>query len=205
MSIDHAFTCPCGGYTIARHNELRDILADAIAEVVKDVDTEPMLLPYEGENLPGRSAIRAQEARLDIRARGFWSRQQDAFFDVRVTHPKATVLSRSEVLSQLKHHEQMKKRQYCARVNRIDRGTFTPLVFSTSCVCGPEANIFFKSLAAQLCEKHKDIRYSQAMGHLRSRLSFSLIRWAVTCFRGSRSSYKRYAGLTIAQACRQLL
>ena len=138
-------------------------------------------------------------------ARGFWSRQQDAFFDVRVTHPKASVLSRSEVLSQLKHHEQMKKRQYCARVNQIDRGTFTPLVFSTSCVCGPEANIFFKSLAAQLCEKHKDIRYSQAMGHLRSRLSVSLIPWAVTCFRGSRSSYKRYAGLTIAQACRQLL
>ena len=204
MTVDHAFTCPCGGYPIARHNEVRDILAGAVAEAVKDVDTEPVLLPYDGEDLPGRSAIRAQEARLDIRARGFWSRQQDAFFDVRVTHPKASVLSRSEVLSQLKHHERMKKRQYCARVNQIDRGTFTPLIFSTSCVCGPEANIFLKSLAAQLCEKHHDLHYSQVMGQLRSRLSFSLIRWAVTCFRGSRSSYKRHVGLTIAQACRQL-
>ena len=73
-----------------------------------------------GENLPSRSAIRAQEARLDIRARGFWSRQQDAFFDVRVTHLNASVLSRSEVLSQLQHPEWMKKRQYCARVNQID-------------------------------------------------------------------------------------
>ena len=80
MSVEHAFTCLCGGYPISRHKELRDILASAIAEVVKDVDTEPMLLPYDGENSPGRSAIHAQEARLDIRAQGFWSRQQDAFF-----------------------------------------------------------------------------------------------------------------------------
>ena len=31
------------------------------------------------DDLPGRSAIRAQEADLDIRARSFWSRQQEAF------------------------------------------------------------------------------------------------------------------------------
>ena len=51
MTVDHAFTCPCGGYPIARHNEVRDILAGAVAEAVKDVDTEPVLLPYDGEDL----------------------------------------------------------------------------------------------------------------------------------------------------------
>ena len=154
--------------------------------------------------LPGRSAIRAQEARLDNRARSVWSRQQGAFFDVQVTHLKASLLSRSEALSQLKHHEQMKKRQYCARVNWIDRGTFTPLVFSTSGVCGPEASMFLKFLALKICTKHTDLHYAQVMGQLRSRLSFSLIRWAVTCFRGSRSSYLKRSGLSITQACRQL-
>ena len=48
MSVDHTFTCPCGGYPTSRHNELHDIFAGAIAEVVQDVDTEPMLLPYDG-------------------------------------------------------------------------------------------------------------------------------------------------------------
>ena len=203
LTIDHAFTCPCGGYPIAQHNEIRDVLAEAMSEVVPDVTKEPVLLPFDGEALPGRSAVKAQEARLDIRARGFWSRQQDAFFDVRVTHPKASLLSRSEVVSQLRQHEQMKKRQYGARVNRIDRGAFTPLVFSTSGMCGPEASIFLKSLAGLICEKHTDLQYSQVMRQLRCRLSFSLLRWAVTCFRGCRSSYGRRAGLTIVQACRK--
>ena len=36
----------------------------------------------------------------------------------------------------------MKKREYCDRVNHIERGGFTPLVFSTSGMCGPEANLF---------------------------------------------------------------
>ena len=102
------------------------------------------------------------------------------------------------------HHEQMKKRQYCARVSRIDRGTFTPLVFSTSGMCGPEASLFLKSLASRICTKHADLHYSQVMGQLRSRISFSLIRWAVTCFRGSRSTYFKRSGLSITQACHQL-
>ena len=124
MTTDHALTCPCGGYPIARHNEVRNILADTIREVLPDVELEPALLPYGGEDLNGRTANRSQEARLDIRARGFWTRQQDAFFDVRVTHPKASLLSRSEVLCQLKSHERMKKREYCDRVNDIERGVF---------------------------------------------------------------------------------
>ena len=161
-----------------------------------------VLLPYNDEYLPGRSAIRAQEARVDIRARGFWSRQQNAIFDVRVTHPRASLLSRAEILRQLKDNERMKKRQYCARVNLIDRGSFTPLVFSTSCMCGSEASLFLKTLVIQLCDKHTDLQYSRVIGKLRSRLSFALIRWTVTCFRGSRSKYLRRSGLSIMQACR---
>ena len=28
MTVDHALTCPCGGYIIARHNEVRDCIAE---------------------------------------------------------------------------------------------------------------------------------------------------------------------------------
>ena len=45
---------------------------------------EPRQQPQDGENLSLRTANHEDEARLDIRATGFWSRGQEAFFDVRV-------------------------------------------------------------------------------------------------------------------------
>ena len=191
MTIDHAMSCPAGGYPIARHNEIRDILSEAIREILPDVEKEPLLKPFEGETLPHRTANRSLEARLDIRARGFWTRQQDAFFDVRVTHPKASLLSRTDVLRQLKTHEQAKKREYCARVNIVERASFTPLVFSTSGMCGPERSCFLKNLVSLVVEKNPELHYSVVMGQLRSVLSLCLLRWCITCIRGSRASYKR--------------
>ena len=107
LTSSHALTCPSGGYTIARHNDVRDLVAGLIREAgVVDVETEPWLLPCGDSAIPGgRSTNLLDEARLDVRARGFWSRQQDAFFDVRITHPAASVRSRSEALSQLRAHE----------------------------------------------------------------------------------------------------
>ena len=131
-----------GGYPIARHNEIRDILSEAIRKILPDVEKEPLLKPFEGETLPHRTANRSLEARLDIRARGFWNRQQDAFFDVRVTHPKASLLSRTDVLRQLKTHEQAKKGEYCARVNIVERVSFTPLVFQLQACVGQRGLVF---------------------------------------------------------------
>ena len=36
-----------------------------------------------------RGTSKAPDGRLDIRAPGFWAREQSAFFDVRVCHPNA--------------------------------------------------------------------------------------------------------------------
>ena len=204
MDTDHALTCSTGGYPIARHNEIRNIVAEVLREVVTDVEVEPCLIPCDGEDIPFRTANRSAEARLDIRARGFWTRQQDAFFDVRVTHPRAVLLSRSEVMSQLKSHERMKKREYGARVNQVERGSFTPLVFSTFGMCGPEANVFFKSLVSQVSEKNPNLSYSVVMGHLRCLLCFSLLRWAITCFRGCRGTYLRNKAKDFVSTCHRL-
>ena len=204
MDTDHALTCSTGGYPIARHNEIRNIVAEVLREVVTDVEVEPCLIPCDGEDIPFRTANRSAEARLDIRARGFWTRQQDAFFDVRVTHPRAVLLSRSEVMSQLKSHERMKKWEYGARVNQVERGSFTPLVFSTFGMCGPEANVFFKSLVSQVSEKNPNLSYSVVMGHLRCLLCFSLLGWAITCFRGCRGTYLRNKAKDFISTCHRL-
>ena len=83
MTMSHALTCPSGGYPSARHNEVRDIISNVLREVLTDVETEPRLLPLDGEaEFTLRTANTSPEARLDIWTRGFWLRQQDAFFQV---------------------------------------------------------------------------------------------------------------------------
>jgi hypothetical protein len=69
-----------------RHNELRDLETELLNIVCSDVQVEPVLQDISGEQLNGGSN-RAPDARLDIRARGFWESQRSAFFDVRVCHP----------------------------------------------------------------------------------------------------------------------
>ena len=204
MSHDHALSCPTGGYPSARHNEIRDILSDTLQSIAHDVEIEPVPLPFEGENLPGRTANRSTAARLDIRARSFWTRQQDAFFDVRVTNPKAHLHSASEVQHHLLSHEQQKKRQYGLRVTTIDRGSFTPLVFATNGMVGKECERFLKTLVGRVVEKNGDLRYSVVMNHLGTKLTMSILRWNITCFRGCRSSYTRQKSSLFVTQCRLL-
>ena len=61
-----------------------------------------------------------------------------------------------------------------------------PLVFSCSGGMGPLATIVYRQLASLISEKssHADLQHE-----LRCKLSFSLLRSAITCLRGSRSSY----------------
>ena len=68
---------------------MRDTTAQWLMEVCKDVEKEPQLQSLSGKIKLPRTANKQDDARLDIRAKGFWSRQQDAFFDVRVFHRNA--------------------------------------------------------------------------------------------------------------------
>ena len=90
FSVEHALSCAKGGFPILRHNEVRDLTANLMAEVCHDVCTEPHLQPLTGEHLTGASSITDDGARLDIAASGFWGgRYERAFFDVRVFNPHA--------------------------------------------------------------------------------------------------------------------
>ena len=72
FTVEHAFTCPHGGYPSLRHNEIRDITAQLMSEVYPNVATEPTLQPVTNECFFHRSANTESGARLDVRAQGFW-------------------------------------------------------------------------------------------------------------------------------------
>jgi len=56
-----------------------------MSEVTHNVQLEPQLHPLSGENLRYRSAIQDDDARVDIRASGFWRcLYHHTFYNVRV-------------------------------------------------------------------------------------------------------------------------
>ena len=190
FSTTHAMICPMGGFPTIRHNEVRDLTASLLSTVCHNIVTEPHLQPLSGESMRLRSIITTDEARLDIRARGFWSVAQDAYFDVRVFHPNAPSNSSGSLSSVYKRHEDIKKRAYGQRVREIEHGVFTPLVFSTSGGMGREATTFYKRLADMLASQQRR-PYSVVMSWLRCKLSFAAIRASIMCIRGTRSSHYR--------------
>ena len=55
-------------------------------KVCQDVQTEPTLLPIN-ENDCKRKVNTADNARLDISARGLWNSCEKTLLDIRITHP----------------------------------------------------------------------------------------------------------------------
>ena len=86
FTLEHTLSCHLGGYII-RHNNLRDLGANLMREISRDVRVEPPLLEVSSQettDLP-KSAIKGDEAcGADFSANGFWQRYQRAFFDVKV-------------------------------------------------------------------------------------------------------------------------
>ena len=83
---------------------------------------------------------------------------------------------------------QSKRRDYEDRIIHIEHGTFSPLVFSTSGGMGPIANTVFSRIASMISSK-TNTTYSKVVLYIRTKISFALIRSAIRCLRGSRSTF----------------
>ena len=70
-SVNHCLACKYkrGGYVIMRHNSSRDLFAEVLIEIWKDVVTESPLLPLTGETLLTGFNL-TDGARVDIRCSG---------------------------------------------------------------------------------------------------------------------------------------
>ena len=69
----------------------------------------------------------------------------------------------------------------------VKMGCFTPLVFSTFGGMSTICNISFIRLTSLLADK-REVSYDVVMSWLHCRVSFSLLRSAIDCLRGARSS-----------------
>ena len=69
----------------------------------------------------------------------------------------------------------------------MEHASFTPIVISATGGLAPEATTFYRRLASLLSSEWGD-DYCVVMGWLRCSLSFSLLRSAIACVRGARSS-----------------
>ena len=155
MSVDHALVCHKGGYTITRHNALRDLTATLLREVCPDTSTEPPLQLLSVEGMELLTANCDQEAGLDIKALGFWCVRQETFCDVRVFHPNASSYSYRSLKSIYPQHEQEKKRCYGQWVCDVERAAFALLVFLSSGGMAIECTTFYKCLGSMIAEKRK--------------------------------------------------
>ena len=183
-SIHHCLTCKAGGYVHIRHNAVRDTFAEVLKEICKDVQIEPQLLPITGEVLPPGSNV-ADGARADVSAVGLWQPLNRAFLDIRVFNPHAPTNAAKEIDQMYSHHEKEKKRQYNSRIIEIEKGTFTPVIFSCSGGASPETTRLLKVIATKLAKKRCE-RYSMMVNYLRRRINFDILRTCVLSFRGIR-------------------
>ena len=188
FTVNHALNCAKGAFPTSRHNETRNYTCKLLAEVCSDVTLEPNLQRLEGKSLQFATSNREDNVRADIRARGFWgSNRQCAFFEVKVFNPNAQSYRWSSLEANYRREEKMKKQMYEERILQMEYGSFTPLVFAPTSGMGKLATTFYKRLASMISEKRAST-YSSTLGWIKTHLSFSLLRSAVLCIRGARSS-----------------
>ena len=69
-SVQHTLNCRLGGFTIMRHNNIRDLEATLLRPICKDVKVEPKLMPL---GCTGTQSTNATDgARADVSAVGLW-------------------------------------------------------------------------------------------------------------------------------------
>jgi len=175
-------------YIIQRNNVIPDLEAEILRAVCTDVEMEPVLQEVTGEVLP-RAANKAPDARLDIRAQGFWRENSLRSFMLGVCHPNADSYKNLTPKQIYKLHENDKKRLYSSRVLEVERGTFTPLVFTTKWGIYDECHRYH-GRPAELLAVMKQESYASTIAWIRTRVSFAILRSALVCLRGSPSRRK---------------
>ena len=115
----------------------------------------------------------------------FGSTFERTFFDVRVLHPNAPSYKDTSPAALYNNHEKEKMSKYASRILAVDKGSFTPLIYTTFGGWGPQATAYHKKLTSLLAKKRNE-EYSHVMNYIRTRIRFSLLRSVLVAVRGER-------------------
>ena len=97
FTLTHAMNCQRGGFVINRHDKIRNFEANLLNQVCTDVQIEPPLQPTNGHSFT-RSANTQRDARLDVRAKGFWPGGGTSYiWPTACAAPKGDLFGRSKV------------------------------------------------------------------------------------------------------------
>ena len=182
-NVNHALSCKLGGYVIMRHNLLRDLEADFLKEICKDVQIEPQLLPVQMTDISSRNT--GDQSRLDISAVGVWSPHERTFLDVRVFHPNSPSYLDKNLNTLYNQNEKEKKRMYNERILNVEKSSFTPLVFSTFGGMGDETKKYHRRIASLISAKTNQ-EYAEVIEYMRTRIRFNLLKSILVSLRGIR-------------------
>ena len=94
-----------------RHIGVSNLVTSFLGKVCTNVEVEPQLQPLDNEQFNLRSTVISPEARLDMKAGGFWSRGVTALFDVRVTHVNSKCNQGKATSTIFKEQKKKKKRR----------------------------------------------------------------------------------------------
>ena len=110
-------------------------------------------------------------------------------------HPNSPRYQHKPIEQVYMQHENEKKRAYNERVLQIEKGSFTPIVLSTSGGMGKEAERHHKRIATLIAEK-KNENYAHVMSYIRTRLRFSLLKSVLIAVRGVRGKNRSAAPIS---------
>ena len=79
---------------------------------------------------------------------------------------------------------------YSDRIIQVEKGSFVPLVYTTTGGMGPQCIKTHKRIAQLYAEK-KNERYADVMNHIRTRLRFALLKSVLIAIRGARGKGSR--------------
>ena len=82
-------------------------------------------------------------------------------------------------------NEKEKMKAYGDRILQVEKGSFVPLVYTTSGGMGPQCETTHKRLA-ELVAHRRNEKYGDVISHMRTRLRFSLLKSILVAVRGAR-------------------
>ena len=198
FTLAHALKCQIGGLIHRRHNEVNaDVQHHGVKATNKSsVRDEPVMQTrHAGENVEADTPVVPDTAdddsapvkeggRGDGLIRGFWETGTDMTYDVRIADCDAlSCHGQSSEAVLASQRKAMKKK--CLQPCLEQRRHFTPFVASADGLLDKEASAFLKRLAQKLADKWQR-PYSVVAGHLRARMSVSIVHATHSCLRGSR-------------------